>query len=159
MKKILYILFVMMLTVSCGEKISNNNGTGNNGNNEGGENGGETPELTFEQKMLGEWYCQNLTVGGDAYLNLMENKTFELYQKIGEGAYRLFRGTWNLDNTLLTGKYNDGEDWGAAYSVAIDNEKMTLTSQNDAAEESTFSKTQIPEEVKETCVVVVKSGN
>ena len=167
----------MMLIVSCGEKITNNNGNdngtvneGNNGNDDSGENGGEngndngneggqTPELTFEQKLLGEWYCPSLAVGGEAYLNLMEDKTFELYQKIGEGAFRLFRGTWNLEDTILSGKYNDGEDWAASYEVSLGDGTITITSQNDAAEESTFTKTQIPEDVKDTCVIVVKSGN
>ena len=176
MKKILYILLVMMIAASCGEKITDNNGNDNgtiNEGNSGGENGGENsgengeengggeeiPELTLEQKMAGEWFCPTLAVGGDAYLSFFEEKTFELYQKIGEGAYRLYRGTWNLEDTILTGKYNDGEDWAATYSVAIDDETMTLTSQNNAAEVSRFSKTAIPEEVKNTCVIVVKSGN
>ena len=169
-----------MISASCGEKITDNNGNdngtineGSNGGENGGENNGENggedngeegggeeiPELTLEQKMTGEWFCPSLAVGGDAYLSFSEDKTFELYQKIGEGGYRLYRGTWNLEDTLLTGKYNDGEEWAASYSVAVDDETMTLTSQNDASEVSSFSKTAIPEDIKNTCVIVVKSGN
>ena len=140
MKRLAYILTALALLTACGKK-----------NNQ--------PELTFEQKMLGEWHCPSLTVGGDAYLKLQEGKTYELYQKIGEGAYRLYRGTWNLEETLLTGKYNDGEDWAAAYSVTLENKSMTLTSQNDAAEVSIFNKTTIPEAVLNSCVTIVKSGN
>ena len=80
-----------------------------------------------------------------------------MYQQITEGAHRLYRGTWNLEETLLTGKYNDGEDWAAAYEITIAGETLTLTSANDAAEKSVYKKTAIPEDIKTGCAVVVKS--
>ena len=80
-----------------------------------------------------------------------------MYQQITEGAHRLYRGTWNLEETLLTGKYNDGEDWAAAYEITIEGETLTLTSANDAAENSVYKKTAIPEDIKTGCAVVVKS--
>ena len=94
----------------------------------------------------------------EIYIDFKADKTFELYQQIGEGAHRLYRGTWNLEGTLLTGKYNDGEDWASAYHVEMDNGQLILTSNNDAAEKSTYKKSEIPAEVKETCEVVVKSS-
>jgi hypothetical protein len=35
--------------------------------------------------------------------------------------------------------------------------QLVLTSNNDAAEKSTYEKAEIPAEVKETCEVIVKS--
>ena len=139
MKKILYIISALMLMVSCGEK------------------GGKQPELTLEQKLCTEWHSTTLSLDADIYLSFEENNTFELYQKIVEGAYRLYRGTWNLEKNLLTGKYNDGEDWAAAYNIAITNNILTMTSNNDAAEESVFEKAEIPSEIKETCEIEVRS--
>ncbi|MBQ7898325.1 MAG: lipocalin family protein [Bacteroidales bacterium] len=139
MKRILYILAALLLLVSCGEK-----------------NGGKT-ELTLEQKLCTEWHSTFLPVDGDIYISFREDKTFELYQQIGQGAHRLYRGTWNLEETLLTGKYNDGEAWAAAYEIIINDKQLTMTSVNDAAEESVFAREDIPQEVIQTCETVVKS--
>ena len=139
MKKILYIISVLMLMVSCGEK------------------GGKQPELTLEQKLCTEWHSTTLSLDADIYLSFEENNTFELYQKIVEGAYRLYRGTWNLEEDILTGKYNDGEDWAAAYQISIEGETLTMTSKNDAAEVSVYKKAEIPSNVKEGSETIVKS--
>lgn len=141
MKKLLYIISALMLLAACG-----------------GKDGGDKTELTLEEKLCGEWHSTSLPVDGDVYIDFNEDKTFELYQKIGEGAYRLYRGTWNLEENLLTGKYNDGEDWAAAYQVAMSDKFLTLTSNNDAAEETVYERSEIPASVEETCEVVVKSS-
>ena len=122
------------------------------GNNEGKE------ETGIEGKIIGEWHSTSLSVDADIYLDFTEDKKFEMYQQIGEGAYRLYRGTWNVEEDILTGKYNDGENWAAAYTVVIEGNKMTLTSKNDAAETTRYEAKSIPEEVKAGCEVVVKSS-
>ena len=138
MKKILYILLSLLVAAGCGK------------NKEG--------KLSLEEKLCGQWHSTSLSVSGDVYLQFDAEKTFEMYQKIGSGAYRLYRGTWNLENDILSGKYNDGEDWAAAYNVVIDGTSLTLTSVNDAAEVTKYSAASIPEEVKTGCEVVVKSS-
>ena len=138
MKKLLYILTAVVALASCGEKA----GTG---------------KQTLEQKVCAEWHSTQLPISGDIYIDFNGDKTFELYQQIGEGAYRLYRGTWNLEGDLLTGKYNDGEDWACAYTVALEGNKLTLTSSNSAAEVSVYEKSSIPASVKESCETVVKS--
>ena len=122
-----------------------------------GEKGGKQPELTLEQKLCTEWHSTTLSLDADIYLSFEENNTFELYQKIVEGAYRLYRGTWNLEEDILTGKYNDGEDWAAAYQISIEGETLTMTSKNDAAEVSVYKKAEIPSNVKEGSETIVKS--
>ena len=116
MKKLLYILTAIVVLASCGK------------------NGDE--KQTLEQKVCAEWHSTQLPISGDIYIDFNGDKTFELYQQIGEGAYRLYRGTWNLEGDLLTGRYNDGEDWACSYTVALEGNKLTLTSSNSAAEVS-----------------------
>lgn len=140
MKKIFAVFFALMLLASCGKN---------------GED--KKPELTLEQQLIGQWHSVSNALEADLYIDFQEGKTFELYQQIGEGAHRLYRGTWNLEGTLLTGKYNDGEDWAAAYQVEMRETQLVLTSSNDTAEKSTYEKAEIPAEVKETCEVIVKS--
>lgn len=141
MKRILYIIAAALMVISCGDK----------------KNGGNTTELTLEQKLYGEWHSTKLAIDADIYISFMENGKFEMYQQIGEGAHRVFRGTWNLEDDLLSGKYNDGEEWAAAYRISVEDKTLTMTSANDAAEVSRFAQTQIPADVKEGSVVVVKS--
>ena len=140
MKKLLYIFSALVLLASCGKNEED-----------------KKPELTLEQQLIGQWHSVSNALEADLYIDFQEGKTFELYQQIGEGAHRLYRGTWNLEGTLLTGKYNDGEDWAAAYQVEMREKQLVLTSNNDAAEKSTYEKAEIPAEVKETCEVIVKS--
>mgnify|MGYP002512724605 CR=1 FL=1 len=140
MKKLLYIFAALMLIASCGKNEE-----------------GKKPEINLEEQIVGQWHSTSISVDGDIYIEFYQEKSFELYQQIGEGAHRLYRGTWNLEGTLLTGKYNDGEDWAAAYQVEMREKQLVLTSNNDAAEKSTYEKAEIPAEVKETCEVIVKS--
>jgi uncharacterized protein (TIGR03066 family) len=140
MKRLIYIFSALVLLASCGKNEED-----------------KKPELTLEQQLVGQWHSVSNSLEADLYIDFQEGKTFELYQQIGEGAHRLYRGTWNLEGTLLTGKYNDGEDWAAAYQVEMREKQLVLTSSNDTAEKSTYEKTEIPAEVKETCEVIVKS--
>ena len=129
-----------MILVSCGKNSDDNK-----------------PEQTLEQQIIGQWHSISNSLEADLYIDFQEGKTFELYQQIGEGAHRLYRGTWNLEGTLLTGKYNDGEEWATAYQVEMREKQLVLTSNNDTAEKSTYEKAEIPAEVKETCEIIVKS--
>ena len=140
MKRLIYIFSALMLLASCGKNEED-----------------KKPELTLEQQLIGQWHSVSNSLEADLYIDFQEGKTFELYQQIGEGAHRLYRGTWNLEGTLLTGKYNDGEDWAAAYQVEMREKQLVLTSNNDTAEKSTYEKAEIPAEVKETCEIIVKS--
>lgn len=144
MRKLIYMMTAVLMLAACGNKPDNkpDNKT----------------ELTLEQKLYGEWHSITLAIEADIYISFAENKTFEMYQQITAGAHRLYRGTWNLEGTLLTGKYNDGEDWAAAYEIAIEGETLTLTSVNDAAEKSVYKKAEIPEDIKTGSAVVVKSA-
>ena len=140
MKRLIYIFSALVLLASCGKNEED-----------------KKPELTLEQQLVGQWHSVSNSLEADLYIDFQEGKTFELYQQIGEGAHRLYRGTWNLEGTLLTGKYNYGEDWAAAYQVEMREKQLVLTSSNDTAEKSTYEKAEIPAEVKETCEVIVKS--
>ena len=140
MKRLIYIFSALVLLASCGKNEED-----------------KKPELTLEQQLVGQWHSVSNAIEADLYIDFKADKTFELYQQIGEGAHRLYRGTWNLEGTLLTGKYNDGEDWAAAYQVEMKEKQLVLTSSNDTAEKSTYEKAEIPAEVKETCEVIVKS--
>ena len=155
MKKILYIAALLLSVLSCKEPVDPQPGP------EPGPNPPVT-EKTLAEKIAGEWHCVVSDMDADIYLSLASDNKFELYQKVGEGAYRLYRGTWSLDEktAVLTGKYNDGEAWGSGYGVVLSEDENTLTLDPSAdGEDQTYRKESIPSDVKENCVVVVKSGS
>ena len=133
MKKLLYIIATALLMVACGK---------------------ETP---VEKGIHGQWKSTSLSAEGEIYLSLTEDNKFELYQQIGEGRHRLYRGVYNFENDILSGKYNDGEDWAYSYQVVLADDTMTLTTLDESAQTSVFQRTTIPAEVQEGSIVVVKS--
>lgn len=136
MKRILLIISAVLILASCGK---------------------DGKKKTTADYLYGEWHSTSISVTGDVYISFTDDMKFEMYQKIGEGAYRLYRGSWNVEGDLLTGKYNDGEDWAAAYTVTVDDRSLTMISTNDAAEKSTYTRTEIPEDVRNSSETVVKS--
>ena len=139
MKRIIYMIVAALMLISCGDK-------------------GGNKDLTLSQKLYGEWHSTSLPIQGDIYISFLEKGSVEMFQKIGSGAYRQYNGTWKLEDDILTGKYNDGEAWAAAYTVVIEGTTLTLTSKNDAEETGKYSACTIPTEVKDMAVVVVKSS-
>ncbi len=120
--------------------------------------GGEE-EKTLTEKIAGEWHCNPSNMEADIYVGFAAEGTFELYQQITVGTYRLYRGTWTADeaNMTITGKYNDGENWGSGYSVVVSEDGNSMTFTDSASIEYVYSREEIPAEVKETSVVIVKS--
>ena len=137
MKKILYILCVLLVIAGCGKS-------------------GEEKKTLTEQ-LYGEWHSTSLTVSGDVYINFTEAKTFELYQKMGNGVFELRRGKWNLEAGVLSGTYNDGEAWATSYKATVSDETLTLVAQSEGSETNRYKKCEIPAAIMDNCEVVVKS--
>lgn len=135
MKKVLYILAAALLVVACGK------------------------DKPIEKGICDQWHSTSLSADTDIYLSLTKDNKFELYQQIGDGRHRLYRGTYNFENDILTGKYNDGEDWAYSYQVVLAGDTMTLTTLDESAQESVFKRESIPAEIKDGSIVIVKSGS
>ena len=144
MKKILYILMGLAVMAGCKEKPTPKP---------------PVPEETLAEKIVGEWHCVVSDIDADIYLELVSTSTFELYQKIGEGSHRLYRGTWSLneDTGTLTGKYNDGTSWGSGYAVSISEDQNSMTLTPSEGSEQVFRRGDIPSEIRDNSVIVVKS--
>lgn len=125
------------------------------------QNENEKPqEEGLKEMVCGEWHTTIPSADAELYVEFASDGSFELYQKVGEGSFRLYRGKWELKDDIISGKYNDGIDWASTYKVQMaGKDSMNWTSQNDAAEKTTYSRTVIPEEVKESRVNIVKSSS
>ncbi len=132
MKKIIIAALMLFIAVSCGddnkEKVLN---------------------------IVGDWNITGIstkaaTLDGvhvDIWLSFREDKTFMLYQKVGQGRYASYSGTWTLAGAILSGKYSDGKAWGTSYEVSLENNDTALILAGDSGETDTFKKGTIPPDV------------
>ena len=119
MKKVLTILAAAaLLLCACNKPDGGGSGGG----------GGEDTPLSVE----GSWELTNVTtkasVGGvsvSVYVSFTSGK-FTLYQKIGDGRYTQFTGTYTLKDKALSGQYDGGKNWGP-YTATMSGTNLTLT--------------------------------
>ena len=109
------------------------------------------------RKLCGEWKLE-IPAEINVYLAFAADMTFEEYQKLDDGNFKLRRGTWTLAENLLSGKYNDGTEWSSTYTILIADKVLMMISSNEDAFEYQYVQKVIPQVVKESCEVVVKSG-
>jgi len=138
MKKLLTLLACMALLAAC--------------------NGNDPDQPTVpELDVAGTWELSSVStkasVGSvtvSVYIDFAADNSFTLYQKIGEGRYTKFEGTYNLnkDAAKLSGSYAGGSAWGP-YSASRDGNTLTLASAGDK-EVDTYKKIDsIPASVTE----------
>ena len=110
-------------------------------------------EETKASAIAGVWELSDITtkasvgsVNVSVYLDFASDDNFTLYQKIGEGRYTKFTGTYALDKDSLSGKYSDGKAWGP-YKAEINASALTLTKEG-GNETDTYRKIDaVPETV------------
>lgn len=133
MKRIVLALAAMCLLAACGNKPGKN-------------------EIT-PSAIAGSWELSDVvtkaSVGSvtvSVYITFVSEGTFTLYQKIGEGRYTKFSGTFTLAEQKLSGKYSDGKSWGP-YNTELDGSTLTL-SKEGGVESDIYRKIEaIPAEV------------
>lgn len=124
----------------------------------GGNGGGGETSITWSEvgNPIGEWKLvewnnsKNLPFG--VYLSFSENNTFDIYQHTYSVLWMHYHGTFELEGSLLKGKYSDGESWGdytIAYSAEPKLIRLTRNSQSGNADVSIYEATEIPSEVIE----------
>ena len=74
-----------------------------------------------------------------------------LYQKVETSDYTKYTGRYSIDGTRLTGVYDDGESWGSGYDFELTNDgnTLTMTARTEPAETSVYSRTTIPDDVRD----------
>lgn len=139
MKKLLFIFTALMIIASTGCKK-------------------EEKPIDCMATLPGEWHCAPEDIDAEVYASFKEDGSFDLYQKIGEGRYRHYTGTWTCEGSTLSGVYSDGVAWGSSYTMDFkDNDNMTLTALNGSEEVMAYTRESVPSEVKEDCIEVKSS--
>ena len=112
----------------------------------------DTPKVDNATKVVGEWHCAPEGYDVDVYVEFAATGEFDEYQRLGEGRYRHYEGTWSVEKDVLSGVYADGTEWGSSYTLSFDGDTMTLTANNESAETIIYTKTAIPAEVKDEAI-------
>ena len=132
-------------------------------------NGGQKD--TLPKDILAEWHLiENPLITGstddivDVYLEFKADGTFVLYQKDFNTPiyYNTYTGTYLLTETLLTGKYSDGKNWGSpsGYTVSYSQETqlLTLVSIDRPEDISVYEKKAVPSDIKGAAVTMTTRG-
>ena len=117
------------------------------------ENGDE-PTPTPTAGITGIWELNSVatkvavgSVQVSVYVEFSADQSFTLYQKIGEGRYTRFNGTYALaSDGKLSGSYSGGESWGP-YDAAVNGDTLTLTSAGGKEVDSYKRISAVPESV------------
>ena len=117
----------------------------------------DAPKADNAAMVVGEWHCAPEGYDVDVYVEFAATGEFNEYQRLGEGRYRHYEGTWSMENSILRGVYADGAEWGSTYILSFDGDTMTLTANNESAEAIVYTKTTIPAEVKEEAIAPLGS--
>lgn len=112
----------------------------------------DTPNIDNASRVVGEWHCAPEAYDVDVYVAFYDDGKFDVYQRLGEGRYRHYNGTWSVTKNILSGVYADGTEWGSTYTLSFDGDTMTLTADNDSAEAIVYTKTEISTEVKQEAI-------
>lgn len=136
MKKTIYTLFTAaLLAFACG--CSDDDDTQKN----------------VARDVVGEWHLtawnQQTHDDFDVYVEFLTDGTFHIYQKVETSAYVRYSGDFSTNGSRMTGRYDSGEAWSTDYEYALSGDGSTLTmTKTGGTDESTFTKTAIPEEVR-----------
>ncbi len=84
-------------------------------------------EEALVKDLAGDWYYETVEadVPVQVYVSFAKDMTFQLFQKVGDGAFRRYTGTYTFDGTLLDGVYSDKASWKEAKNVTIDGDVLT----------------------------------
>ncbi len=66
---------------------------------------------------------QNVVV----YVEFLKDGNFDLFQRIGDGRFEHYTGSWTLTDDVLSGKYSDGKKLADMYDVSLSSDRKTLT--------------------------------
>ena len=110
------------------------------------------------KKIAGDWYYETVEseVPVQVYASFAKDRTFQLFQKVGDGAFRRHIGTYTFDGTLLDGVYSDKTEWKEAKTVTIDGDVLTAVGVK-TGETITYVRKLVPATVRYHYTDAVKS--
>ena len=115
-------------------------------------------EEALVKKLSGDWYYETVEsdVPVQVYVSFANDMTFQLFQKVGDGAFRKYTGTYTFDGTVLDGVYSDKSTWKEAKNVTFDGDILTAVGVK-TGETITYVRKLVPATVRYHYTDAVKS--
>lgn len=145
MKKYIYSLFAAALLVLCAGCSKDDDG----------------PKIG-DSGIVGEWrlteWIGETHPEFDVYTEFLANGKFHIYEKVETSIYVKYSGDFTATDTRISGRYDSGLSWKTDYAFALsgDGKTLTMTSNTDKSDVSVYTRTSIPEAVRN--VREVRSG-
>lgn len=151
MKKFFNLFLATLVAVS----LSSCGGSENDGPNNGG--GNEKPVEISIENLAGEWELTTWAEGSQfpadgvtVYVDFNADKSFVLYQvNVNNPGITKYNGTFDLQGSILSGKYSDGEAWASDYVVSKLTTNTLVLAVEGTEDVSTYTKTEIPSPIKD----------
>lgn len=108
----------------------------------------QSDEMLLED-VLGDWYYESAEADTplQIYVSFAKDRSFQLFQKDGEGAFRRYVGTYTYDGTVIDGVYSDKVQWKEAKMVSREGDILVLKGV-DTGETISYVKKIIPATVR-----------
>ena len=108
----------------------------------------QSDEMLLED-VLGDWYYESAEADMplQIYVSFAKDRSFQLFQKDGEGAFRRYVGTYTYDGTVLDGVYSDKVQWKEAKMVSREGDILVLKGV-DSGETISYVRKTIPATVR-----------
>ena len=115
-------------------------------------------EEALVKNLAGDWYYETVEsdVPVQVYVSFANDMTFQLFQKVGDGAFRRYTGTSTFDGTVLDGVYSDKSTWKEAKNVTFDGDILTAVGVK-TGETITYVRKLVPATVRYHYTDAVKS--
>ena len=117
----------------------------------------------YVDQLVGDW-CYEGNEGGvqeTVWLSFSEDRTFEMFQKIGDGAYRSVSGVFGVDaaKKTISGIYEDNYPWKYDYGFSVEGDVLVLTAVQLESYKVTYRRRTIPAEVRAMSIPLTKSDS
>lgn len=112
---------------------------------------------TLNDLLCNEWKLTS-PMEANVYLAFAADGTFEEYQRLDNGHFELRRGSWSLAGNVISGRYNDNKEWSSSYTASVTGNTLLLVSKGDDGIEYQYKACQIPDIIRQTADIIVKSA-
>ena len=139
----IFLVIIALCALSCSKSESPGPNADNNGIN-----------WTESGSLVGQWSLTSYgnTVQPQIYIEFCEDGTFNLYQRFTSIEWVNYKGSYTIQNNILTGKYSDDtplSNYKVSYGKKGDLKYLMLKSDKDEAYVQVYEECEIPDYIIE----------
>ena len=112
-------------------------------------------------QLAGDWHytAEESGVKEDVWISFTEDNTFEMYQRVGDGAYWYSRGDfeYDVDSKILSGVYSDRYPWKYTYRISVSDRTLEMKAVEIETHVMTYTRESIPADVRDKSLPLTKS--